>query len=1014
MDQTGMAGASEFAFSPYYMYLFKKATRKGTEKDRTIRVNIVGNHSQGKTSLAKRLVGQTCVGVESTNGIDINRYRCKKVTNGEKSLAVVKNENQDYISRLASLARTVSVKCQHSPNSDLEKEKPVVKRAKVEELTNTSALSHESYEESITDDHRKPAALKNTTTLSADEFKSFSTEIDQGNNQSDIVIDFWDFGGEYSFYATHTVFHSRKALYLSVFDLSSPLDSIVKDEEFPGTADDKNMEDYARFWIESIHYLVGPEPPVILVGTHSDMLDGDELAKIQAKDEYFDKVRCLFDSTEMIYHIQSEDFAVDNNDVSEAEYDRLLQTIVLKGLDMVKSSEIPGRWIVLEKRLNSERHRKIITFSKVTEVNDENEYPLEGDEELKLFLHYHHEKGSLLYFDEEPISQHIVLDPKYLVDAFRCIITPVKFRMKTPHIREAWRILTTEGKLTDSLIDKVWDHNFMEHKHILLAFLKKHNIISQVEEYDEQSQTSKEQDWYVIPSLLQDHVAEQGKLLCQFLDGKSQTQIRYLMQFEKPNIVPIVYHRFLAAALGKWPVVCFGAKKMLFKSLGIFKLSGTYAGIAEMTKCSIQLQVCNLAANSIDSKIPDEFRRFAESVVKHEFTKLKHHVDEKVNPFSRKYRCNHRSHDLEGSHVISEISHLEEREAMLCPDNHSHSGYDPRKALAEWFLDKEAKMAFPRTILSDQDLGRLAQSAIGCNWEFLGLALGLSKVAIDHVKADDERDIMRIFKMLLEWKESVGGNATLDDLAKASKKCCKVFIDWDEIRNIGDTLEGTEKCVLSVSISESEASSGSPIKDTAEDQKPLEFIRNLKDQHVEEKPCTVVFECELNKMSAVQWFYNNHQIVSSDKYVVLDKGRIHTLRIMDVCDKDEGKYCVDVNGQKSEASIIIEETDEEKELLNLANLYGTGEYGDIIFDNCTVQEKDLLEKVQYEAARIVTGATKLVSLQKLMNEVGWESLGSRRQKHKTILFGNMALNDEDNERIFLAVHHYIEKSKRFD
>ncbi|XP_053390326.1 uncharacterized protein LOC123543434 [Mercenaria mercenaria] len=945
MDQTSIAGPSEFAFSPYYMYLFKKATRKGTEKDRTIRVNIVGNHSQGKTSLANRLVGQTCEGVESTNGIDIIRYRCKTGSSGEKILTKVENENQDYISRLASIARSVSEQRRYSPNVAPEEAAPAVKRAKFQPeeaepvvkraklmqngatnssgkvFTNTNILSRESLGGNIIENHRKPHSLMDTTTLSADEFKLFSTEIDQGNNQSGIVIDFWDFGGQYSFYATHSLFHSRKALYLLVFDLSSPLNNIVKDEEFPGTADDKNMEYYARFWMESIHYLVGPEPPVILVGTHSDKLDGDEKAKIQAKDEYFEKVRHYFDNTDMKYHIQTEDFAVDNYDASNAEFNNLLQTIVQKGLKMVESSEIPGRWILLEKRLKSENYRKVIPFSKVREINDENEYPLEGgDEELRIFLLYHHEKGSLLYFDEEPISQQIVLDPKYLVDAFRCFITPEKFRMKDPYLRESWRVLTTEGKLTDILIDKVWDGNFMKHKIILLAFLRKHNIISQVEEYDEQSQTSKGQDWYIIPSLLQDHVAEKGKLLCQFLDGKSLTQIRYLMQFEKPNIVPIVYHTFLAAALGKWPVVCFGAKKMLFKSLGVFKLSGTYAGIAEMRDSSIQLQVCNLAAKPIDSKIPDEFRRFAESVVKHEFTKLRHHVDEKVNPFSRKYRCNHRTHDLEGSHVTSKISQLEEKESVLCPDNYSHLGYDPRKALAEWFLDKEAKMAFPRTILSDQDLGRLAQSAIGCNWEFLGLALGLSQVAIDHIKADDERDIMCIFKMLLEWKESVGGNATLDDLAKAAKRCCKVFIDWDEVRNIGDTLEGTDNYLHTAgeSISESDASSESPTKDTAEDQKPLEFIRNLKDQHVEEKPCTVVFECELNKMSTVQWFYNNHQIVSSDKYVVLDKGRIYTLRIMDVGDKDEGKYCIVVNGQKSEASIIIEDTDEEKELLNLA------------------------------------------------------------------------------------------------
>ena len=45
-----------------------------------------------------------------------------------------------------------------------------------------------------------------------------------------------------------------------------------------------------------------------------------------------------------------------------------------------------------------------------------------------------------------------------------------------------------------------------------------------------------------------------------------------------------------------------------------------------------------------------------------------------------------------------------------------------------------------------------------------------------------------------------------------------------------------------------------------------------------------------------------------------------------------------------------------------------------------------LEKIQREAARIVTGATKLVSLEVLYNERGWVSLETRRSKHKMCLF----------------------------
>ena len=48
-----------------------------------------------------------------------------------------------------------------------------------------------------------------------------------------------------------------------------------------------------------------------------------------------------------------------------------------------------------------------------------------------------------------------------------------------------------------------------------------------------------------------------------------------------------------------------------------------------------------------------------------------------------------------------------------------------------------------------------------------------------------------------------------------------------------------------------------------------------------------------------------------------------------------------------------------------------------------------LEKIQYEAARIVSGTTKLVSINALLEEVGWETLSSRRNKHKLILFYKM-------------------------
>ena len=50
------------------------------------------------------------------------------------------------------------------------------------------------------------------------------------------------------------------------------------------------------------------------------------------------------------------------------------------------------------------------------------------------------------------------------------------------------------------------------------------------------------------------------------------------------------------------------------------------------------------------------------------------------------------------------------------------------------------------------------------------------------------------------------------------------------------------------------------------------------------------------------------------------------------------------------------------------------EYGDVLWDNCTQYEKDELDKIQNEAARIATGATKLISLFALSNEIKWKVL----------------------------------------
>ena len=60
----------------------------------------------------------------------------------------------------------------------------------------------------------------------------------------------------------------------------------------------------------------------------------------------------------------------------------------------------------------------------------------------------------------------------------------------------------------------------------------------------------------------------------------------------------------------------------------------------------------------------------------------------------------------------------------------------------------------------------------------------------------------------------------------------------------------------------------------------------------------------------------------------------------------------------------------------------TLEYSSIVWDSCSEQDKTALEKLQNEAARIVTGLTRSASIANLYKECGWDSLANRRNFQK--------------------------------
>ena len=69
------------------------------------------------------------------------------------------------------------------------------------------------------------------------------------------------------------------------------------------------------------------------------------------------------------------------------------------------------------------------------------------------------------------------------------------------------------------------------------------------------------------------------------------------------------------------------------------------------------------------------------------------------------------------------------------------------------------------------------------------------------------------------------------------------------------------------------------------------------------------------------------------------------------------------------------------------------EYANIVWDNASSQLSDLLESVQYRAAKIVSGAIHRTSHNMVYSDLAWETLEDRRKKQRLKVFYKIAHSD---------------------
>lgn len=265
-------------------------------------------------------------------------------------------------------------------------------------------------------------------------------------NYGPVSFSTWDFGGQEEFYATHRYFLSKRSIYLVVWRLTDALDGINGIQQ----------------WLVNIQSRA-PGSPVIIVGTHEDMIEG-------------------IGSTELIQKLQDEVHGrfIDLNDHDKCGLPRVVDSIVVStktklnikylcdriydvvfGLKCPGTSErlleqkIPATYLYLEEIVSHISHEKhlqkrapVLTYGEYRKSASEqlksrynrtfrdlepvNSREINYNSELQQATRFLHENGVLLHYEDANLRDLYFLDPQWLCDILSHVVT---IREINPHVK---------------------------------------------------------------------------------------------------------------------------------------------------------------------------------------------------------------------------------------------------------------------------------------------------------------------------------------------------------------------------------------------------------------------------------------------------------------------------------------------------------------------------------------------------------------------------------------------------
>ena len=525
---------------------YKRALTEGKTCDKRVPVMLIGQERSGKTSLKRSLRGEPFnPAEESTVGIDVDPSHFKVSTeiwkigekdrerNSETSISYEYHAARATVERLKEEQMAPSPKGR-IPETKQSRNMPVVDEVPAGSTSFTDVATPVSLPNTVKQNDRSDETSKEQDDSIP---KDIATEIvkrlenaGEVEDEEDVHFVLWDFAGQSVYYTTHPLFLTARAVYLLVNDLSqNPLERakpLVQQGmycELPDSFGWKTNFDYLDFWMSSIASLANQEesdqdsvnsgelpeklPAVFLVCTHADSpyesLSGpSKLAK-----KLFGSLRIK----PYKVHLYRNFFVVDNTmsgHGSECPGVVDLREKVLaasRKLPQMKET-IPIKWLKYEKELQVmkdggtswiDRDTAKTIASEACNINDEQEF--------QTLLNFLHDKRILIHFSDTPeLDKLVVLDPQWLIDVFKMVITVRPYDPKESSVEPLWEKLQNEGILEEKLLQHVWADLFVDKEtpESLIAIMEKFSLVCSWPSSDASSKQ------YLVPSMLMSHPPE--------------------------------------------------------------------------------------------------------------------------------------------------------------------------------------------------------------------------------------------------------------------------------------------------------------------------------------------------------------------------------------------------------------------------------------------------------------------------------------------------------------------------